>query len=144
MAEDLFITQASVTKIFGKLLGGKAPGLDEICPEQFESLDVEALLMLTHPLLWKVTLNWQVVLVKVCSNYRGITPLPLGKFFPSLPQRRMQWIDEPQIQKKKSNEFGLERLHLSANLGVAPKKVEEVTATTVFPFDPTLEMQLNR
>ena len=40
---DSFITQAEVTEVVGKLLGGKAPGVDEIRPEYLKSLDVVGL-----------------------------------------------------------------------------------------------------
>ncbi|KAK3560453.1 hypothetical protein QTP86_009634 [Hemibagrus guttatus] len=36
---DSFITQAEVTEVVQQLLGGKAPGVDEICPEYLKSLD---------------------------------------------------------------------------------------------------------
>ena len=35
---DSFITQAAVTDVVRKLLGGKAPEVDEICPEYLKSL----------------------------------------------------------------------------------------------------------
>ncbi|KAK3512370.1 hypothetical protein QTP70_007360 [Hemibagrus guttatus] len=43
---DSFITQAEVTEVV-QLLGGKAPGVDEICPEYLKSLDVVGLSWLT-------------------------------------------------------------------------------------------------
>ncbi|KAK3560032.1 hypothetical protein QTP86_033830, partial [Hemibagrus guttatus] len=40
---DSFITQAEVTEVVQQLLGGKAPGVDEIRPEYLKSLDVVGL-----------------------------------------------------------------------------------------------------
>ncbi|KAK3518183.1 hypothetical protein QTP70_033879 [Hemibagrus guttatus] len=45
---DSFITQAEVTEVVQKLLGGKAPGVDEIRPEYLKSLDVVGLSWLTR------------------------------------------------------------------------------------------------
>ncbi|KAI3355273.1 hypothetical protein L3Q82_018130 [Scortum barcoo] len=45
---DSSITQAEVTEVVRKLLGGKAPGVDEICPEYLKSLDVVGLSWLTR------------------------------------------------------------------------------------------------
>uniref|UniRef100_A0A8C6V7K3 THAP domain-containing protein 1 n=1 Tax=Neogobius melanostomus TaxID=47308 RepID=A0A8C6V7K3_9GOBI len=42
------ITQAEVTEVVRKLLGGKAPGVDEIRPEYLKSLDVVGLSWLTR------------------------------------------------------------------------------------------------
>ncbi|KAK3508316.1 hypothetical protein QTP70_021492 [Hemibagrus guttatus] len=44
---DSFITQAEVTEVVQQLLGGKAPGVDEIRPEYLKSLDVVGLSWLT-------------------------------------------------------------------------------------------------
>uniref|UniRef100_A0A671TEK4 Reverse transcriptase domain-containing protein n=1 Tax=Sparus aurata TaxID=8175 RepID=A0A671TEK4_SPAAU len=44
---DPSITQAEVTEVVRKLLGGKAPGVDEIRPEYLKSLDVVGLSWLT-------------------------------------------------------------------------------------------------
>ena len=52
---DSFITQAEVTEVVGKVLSGKAPGLDEIPPEYLKSLDVVGLSWsqdLQHVLGW--------------------------------------------------------------------------------------------
>ncbi|KAK3552040.1 hypothetical protein QTP70_031577 [Hemibagrus guttatus] len=60
---DPFITQAEVTEVVQQLLGGKAPGVDEIRPEYLKSLDVVGLSWLkrlcniawrsaTVPLVW--------------------------------------------------------------------------------------------
>ncbi|KAI3374861.1 hypothetical protein L3Q82_021401 [Scortum barcoo] len=45
---DSSITQAKVTEVVRKLLGGKAPGVDEIRPEYLKSLDVVGLSWLTR------------------------------------------------------------------------------------------------
>ncbi|KAK3548817.1 hypothetical protein QTP70_020700, partial [Hemibagrus guttatus] len=47
-AVDSFITQAEVTEVVQQLLGGKAPGVDEIHPEYLKSLDVVGLSWLTR------------------------------------------------------------------------------------------------
>ncbi|KAI3362903.1 hypothetical protein L3Q82_011500, partial [Scortum barcoo] len=93
---DLSITRAEVTEVVRKLLGGKAPGVDEIHPEYLKSLDVVGLSWLTHlcNIAWRlgtVPLEWQTGVVvplfkkgdrRVCSNYRGITLLSLpGKVY---------------------------------------------------------------
>ncbi|KAK3514352.1 hypothetical protein QTP70_015881 [Hemibagrus guttatus] len=44
---DSFITQAEVTEVVQQLLGGKAPGVDEIRPEYLKSLDFVGLSWLT-------------------------------------------------------------------------------------------------
>ncbi|KAI3357643.1 hypothetical protein L3Q82_016052 [Scortum barcoo] len=86
---DSSITQAEVTEVVRKLLGGKAPGVDEIRPEYLKSLDVVGLSWLTClcNIAWRlgtVPLEWQTGVVvplfkkgdrRVCSNYRGITLL---------------------------------------------------------------------
>ncbi|KAI3374207.1 hypothetical protein L3Q82_006065 [Scortum barcoo] len=82
---DSSITQAEVTEVVRKLLGGKAPGVDEIRPEYLKSLDVVGLSWLTRlcNIAWRlgtVPLEWQTGVVvplfkkgdrRVCSNYRG-------------------------------------------------------------------------
>ncbi|KAK3517179.1 hypothetical protein QTP70_000772 [Hemibagrus guttatus] len=60
---DSFITQAEVTEVVQQLLGGKAPWVDEICPEYLKSLDVVGLSWLTHlcNIVWrseKLPLDW--------------------------------------------------------------------------------------
>ncbi|KAK3527366.1 hypothetical protein QTP86_021932, partial [Hemibagrus guttatus] len=45
---ESFITQAEVTEVVQQLLGGKAPGVDEIRPEYLKSLDVVGLSRLTR------------------------------------------------------------------------------------------------
>ncbi|GAA6111505.1 uncharacterized protein LOC111191400, partial [Tachysurus ichikawai] len=88
---DSSIPQAEVTEVVEKLLGGKAPGVDEIRPEYLKSLDVVGLSWLTRlcNIVWwlgTVPLDWQTWVVvplfkkgdrRVCSNYRGITLLSL-------------------------------------------------------------------
>jgi len=85
------ISGAEVAEVVKKLLGGKAPGLDEVRPEFLRALDVVGLSWLTPlcNIAWTsgtVPLDWQIgVLVplfrkgdrRVCSNYRGITLLSL-------------------------------------------------------------------
>ncbi|KAK3515413.1 hypothetical protein QTP70_018873 [Hemibagrus guttatus] len=60
---DSFITQAEVTEVVQQLLGGKAPGVDEIRPEYLKSLDVVGLSWLTRlcNIAWRsgtVSLDW--------------------------------------------------------------------------------------
>ncbi|KAK3524140.1 hypothetical protein QTP70_018026 [Hemibagrus guttatus] len=60
---DSFITQAEVTEVVQQLLGGKAPGVDEIHPEYLKPLDVVGLSWLTHlcNIVWRsgtVPLDW--------------------------------------------------------------------------------------
>ncbi|KAK3547561.1 hypothetical protein QTP86_024709 [Hemibagrus guttatus] len=60
---DSFITQAEVTEVVQQLLGGKAPGVDEIRPEYLKSLDVMGLSWLTRlcNIAWRsgtVPLDW--------------------------------------------------------------------------------------
>ncbi|KAK3571287.1 hypothetical protein QTP86_005927 [Hemibagrus guttatus] len=60
---DSFITQAEVTEVVQQLLGGKAPGVDEIRPEYLKSLDVVGLSWLTRlcKIAWRsgtVSLDW--------------------------------------------------------------------------------------
>ncbi|KAK3521652.1 hypothetical protein QTP70_014704, partial [Hemibagrus guttatus] len=57
------ITQAEVTDVVQQLLSGKAPGVDEICPEYLKSLDVVGLSWLTRlcNITWRsgtMPLNW--------------------------------------------------------------------------------------
>ncbi|TWW75358.1 hypothetical protein D4764_13G0000200 [Takifugu flavidus] len=85
------ISAAEVAEVVKKLLGGKAPGVDEIRPEFLKALDVVGLSWLTRlcNIVWTsgaVPLDWQTGVVvplfkkgdrRVCSNYRGITLLSL-------------------------------------------------------------------
>ncbi|TWW71625.1 hypothetical protein D4764_16G0001220 [Takifugu flavidus] len=85
------ISGAEVAEVVKKLLGGKAPGVDEIRPEFLKALDVVGLSWFTRlcNIAWTsgvVPLDWQTGVViplfkkgdrRVCSNYRGITLLSL-------------------------------------------------------------------
>ncbi|KAK3535008.1 hypothetical protein QTP70_001967 [Hemibagrus guttatus] len=112
---DSFITQAEVTEVVQQLLGGKAPGVDEICPEYLKSLDVVGLSWLTHlcNIAWRsgtVPLDWATGVVvplfkkgdrRVCSNYRGFTLLSLpGKVYSRVLERRVRPLVEPRIQEQ--------------------------------------------
>ncbi|KAK3523478.1 hypothetical protein QTP86_033740 [Hemibagrus guttatus] len=112
---DSFITQAEVTEVVQQLLGGKAPGVDEIHPEYLKSLDVVGLSWLTHlcNIAWRsgtVPLDWATGVVfplfkkrdrRVCSNYRGITLLCLpGKVYSRVLERRVRPLVEPRIQEE--------------------------------------------
>ncbi|KAI3353503.1 hypothetical protein L3Q82_020024 [Scortum barcoo] len=112
---DSSITQAEVTEVVRKLLGGKAPGVDEIRPEYLKSLDVVGLSWLTRlcNIAWRlgtVPLEWQTGVVvplfkkgdrRVCSNYRGITLLSLpGKVYARVLERRIRPIVDPWIQEE--------------------------------------------
>ncbi|KAI3358712.1 hypothetical protein L3Q82_015123 [Scortum barcoo] len=114
---DSSITQAEVTEVVRKLLGGKAPGVDEIRPEYLKSLDVVGLSWLTRlcNIAWRlgtVPLEWQTGVVvplfkkgdrRVCSNYRGITLLSLpGKVYARVLERRIRPIvdPDPRIQEE--------------------------------------------
>ncbi|KAK3561338.1 hypothetical protein QTP86_030637 [Hemibagrus guttatus] len=112
---DSFITQAEVTEVVQQLLGGKAPGVDEIRPEYLKSLDVVGLSWLTRlcNIAWRsgtVPLDWATGVVvplfkkedrRVCSNYRGITLLSLpGKVYSRVLERRVRPLVKPQIQEE--------------------------------------------
>ncbi|KAK3558031.1 hypothetical protein QTP86_006407 [Hemibagrus guttatus] len=112
---DSFIIQAEVTEVVQQLLGGKAPGVDEIHPEYLKSLDVVGLSWLTHlcNIVWRsgtVPLDWTTGVVvplfkkgdrRVCSNYRGITLLSFpGKVYSRVLERRVQPLVEPRIQEE--------------------------------------------
>ncbi len=109
------ITRAEVTEVVKKLLGGKAPGVDEIRPVYLKSLDVVGLSWLTRlcNIAWRsgtVPLGWQIGVVvplfkkgdrRVCSNYRGITLLSLpGKVYARVLERRIRPLVEPRIQEE--------------------------------------------
>ncbi|KAI3371635.1 hypothetical protein L3Q82_024202 [Scortum barcoo] len=73
---DSSITQAEVTEVVRKLLGGKAPGVDEIRPEYLKSLDVVGLSWLTRlcNIAWRlgtVPLEWQTGVVVPLFLKRG-------------------------------------------------------------------------
>ncbi|KAK3522624.1 hypothetical protein QTP86_028195 [Hemibagrus guttatus] len=112
---DSFITQAEVTEVVQQLLGGKAPGVDEIRPKYLKSLDVVGLSWMTRlcNIAWwsgTVPLDWATGVViplfkkgdwRVCSNYRGITLLSLpGKVYSRVLERRVRPLVEPQIQEE--------------------------------------------
>ncbi|KAK3519394.1 hypothetical protein QTP70_027533 [Hemibagrus guttatus] len=111
---DSFITQAEVTEVVQQLLGGKAPGVDEIRPEYLKSLDVVGLSWLTRlcNIAWSgtVPLDWVTGVVvplfkkgdrRMCSNYRGITLLSLpGKVYSRVLERRVRPLVEPRIQEE--------------------------------------------
>ena len=98
-----------------KLLGGKAPGVDEVHPEFLKALDVVGLSWLTRlcNIAWTsetVPLDWQTgVMVplfkkgdrRVCSNYRGITLLSLpAKVYSGVLERRIRRTVESRIQEE--------------------------------------------
>ncbi|TWW59961.1 R2 Retrovirus-related Pol polyprotein from type I retrotransposable element [Takifugu flavidus] len=109
------ISGAEVAEVVKKLLGGKAPGVDEIRPEFLRALDVVGLSWLTRlcNITWTsgaVPLDWQTGVVvplfkkgdrRVCSNYRGITLLSLpGKVYSGVLERRVRRIVKPRIQEE--------------------------------------------
>ncbi|TWW80198.1 hypothetical protein D4764_01G0000130 [Takifugu flavidus] len=109
------ISGAEVAEVVKKLLGGKAPGVDEIRPEFLKALDVVGLSWLTRlcNIAWTsgaVPLDWQTGVVvplfkkgdrRVCSNYRGITLLSLpGKVYSGVLERRVRRTVEPRIQEE--------------------------------------------
>ncbi|KAI3372720.1 hypothetical protein L3Q82_023182 [Scortum barcoo] len=77
---DSSITRAEVTEVVRKLLGGKAPGVDEIRPEYLKSLDV-------------VGLSW---LTRLC-NIAWSLP---GKVYARVLERRIRPIVDPRIQEE--------------------------------------------
>ncbi|KAK3520692.1 hypothetical protein QTP70_030558, partial [Hemibagrus guttatus] len=112
---DSFITQAEATEVVQQLLGGKAPGVDEIRPEYLKSLNVVGLSWLTRlcDIAWRsgtVPLDWATGVVvplfkkgdrRVCSNYRGITLLSLPeKVYSRVLERRVRPLVEPRIQEE--------------------------------------------
>ena len=82
---------AAVAEVAKQLFRGKAPGVDEICPEMLKALDNVGLLWLTrlYNVAWgsgTVPMQWQIGVVvpifkkgdqRVCSNYLGIALLSL-------------------------------------------------------------------
>ncbi|TKS65443.1 putative 149 kDa protein ORF 2 [Collichthys lucidus] len=109
------ISGAEVAEVVKKLLGGRAPGVDEVRPEFLKALDVVGLSWLTRlcNIAWTsgaVPLDWQTGVVvplfkkgdrRMCSNYRGITLLSLpGKVFSGVLERRVRKIVEPRIQEE--------------------------------------------
>ena len=112
---DSPISGAEVAEVVKKLLGGRAPGVDEIRPEFLKALDAEGLSWLTRlcSIAWTsgtVPLDWQTGVVvplfkkgdrRVCSNYRGITLLSLpGKVYSGVLERRVRRIVESRIEEE--------------------------------------------
>uniref|UniRef100_A0A3B4FLA9 Reverse transcriptase domain-containing protein n=1 Tax=Pundamilia nyererei TaxID=303518 RepID=A0A3B4FLA9_9CICH len=113
--DDLPISGGEVTEAVKQLLGGRAPGVDEVCPEFLKALDVVGLSWLTrlYNVAWRsgaVPLDWQTGVVvpifkkgdrRVCSNYRGITLLSLpGKVYARVLERRVRPLVKPRIQEE--------------------------------------------
>ncbi|KAK0150975.1 LINE-1 reverse transcriptase [Merluccius polli] len=109
------ISGAEVAEVVRKLLGGRAPGVDEFRPEFLKAMDVVGLSWLTGlcSIVWTsgaVPLDWQTGVVvplfkkgdrRVCSNYRGITLLSLpGKVYSGVLERRVCRIVESRIQEE--------------------------------------------
>jgi len=104
------ISLAEVAKVVKKLLGGKAPGVDEIRPKMLKGLDIIGLSWLTRlfNVAWgsvTVPMDWVVMPIfkkgdhKVCSNYRGITLLSLlGKAYARMLEKSLRLLVQPQIQ----------------------------------------------
>ena len=75
------ISGAEVAEVVKKLLCGKAPGVDEVCPEFLKALDVVGLSWLTRlcNIAWTsgaVPLDWQIGVV--LSRKRVESPLRVG------------------------------------------------------------------
>ncbi|KAI3354938.1 hypothetical protein L3Q82_004554 [Scortum barcoo] len=83
---DSSITQAEVTEVVRKLLGGKAPGVDEIRPEYLKSLDV-------------VGLSW---LTRLCNiAWRGSHfSASQEEVYARVLERRIRPIVDPRIQEE--------------------------------------------
>ena len=104
------ISGAEVAEVVRKLLGRRAPGVDEFHPEFLKAMDVVGLSWLTGlcRIAWTsgaVPLEWQTGVVvplfkKGCSN-RGITHLSLpGKVYSGVLERKVRRIVEPRIQEE--------------------------------------------
>ncbi|KAI3362928.1 hypothetical protein L3Q82_011604 [Scortum barcoo] len=87
---DSSITRAKVTEVVRKLLGGKAPGVDEIRPEYLKSLDVVGLSWLTRlcNIAWR--LGTGITLLKASP----------GKVYARVLERRIRPIVNPRIQEE--------------------------------------------
>ncbi|XP_076740219.1 uncharacterized protein LOC143418639 [Maylandia zebra] len=109
------ISGGEVTEAVKQLLGGRAPGVDEVRPEFLKALDVVGLSWLTRlcKVAWRsgaVPVDWQTGVVvpifkkgdrRVCSNYRGITLLSLpGTVYARVLERRVRPLVEPRIQEE--------------------------------------------
>ncbi len=90
------ITRAEVTKVVKKLLGGKAPGVDEIHPEYLKSLDVVRLSWLTRlcniawrsgQYLWDGRSGWWSLSSRRGTG--GCAPTTGGSHFSASPGRSM-------------------------------------------------------
>ncbi|KAI3352125.1 hypothetical protein L3Q82_020936 [Scortum barcoo] len=107
--------EAEVTEVVRKLLGGKAPGVDEIRPEYLKSLDVVGLSWLTRlcNIAWRlgtVPLEWQTgVVVPLFKRGTGeCVPTTGGSHFsasqgrstPGVLERRIRPIVDPWIQEE--------------------------------------------
>ncbi|TWW59255.1 hypothetical protein D4764_06G0007850 [Takifugu flavidus] len=143
------ISGAEVAEVVKKLLGGKAPGVDEIRPESLKALDVVGLSWLTRlcNIAWTsgaVPLDWQTGVVvplfkkgdrRVCSNYRGITLL-------SLPAAGMR------ISTSKSEAMVLDRKKVECLLRVKEEilpQVEEFKYLGVlFTSEGRMEREIDR
>ncbi|KAI3360636.1 hypothetical protein L3Q82_002501 [Scortum barcoo] len=94
---DSSITQAEVTEVVRKLLGGKAPGVDEIRPEYLKSLDVVGLSWLTRlcniayggwgQYLWSGKLGWWSLFLKRGRGTGECVPTTEGSHFSASPGR---------------------------------------------------------
>uniref|UniRef100_A0A3P8RJK0 Reverse transcriptase domain-containing protein n=1 Tax=Astatotilapia calliptera TaxID=8154 RepID=A0A3P8RJK0_ASTCA len=113
--KDPPISGGEVTEAVKHLLGGRAPGVDEVRPEFLKALDVVGLSWLTrlYNVAWRsvaVPLDWQPGVVvpifkkgdrRVCSNYRGITLLSLSwKVYARVLERRVRPLVEPRRQEE--------------------------------------------
>ncbi len=90
------ITWAKVTEVVKKLLGGKAPGMDEIRPEYLKSLDVVGLSWLTclcniacgrGQYLWDSRSGWWSLSSRRGAG--GCVPTTRGSHFSASPGRSM-------------------------------------------------------
>ncbi|TWW74022.1 hypothetical protein D4764_14G0000230 [Takifugu flavidus] len=83
------ISGAEVAEVVKKLLGGKAPGVDEIRPESLKALDV-------------VGLSWLTRLCNIAwTSGAGDHTLSLpGKVYSGVLERRVRRIVEPRIQEE--------------------------------------------
>ncbi|KAK0155020.1 Craniofacial development protein 2 [Merluccius polli] len=159
------ISGAEVAEVVRKLLGGRAPGVDEVRPEFLKALDVVGLSWLTRlcSIAWTsgaVPLDWQTGVVvplfkkgdrRVCSNYRGITLL-------SLPDRDLQLsLDRfaaeceavgMRISTSKSESMVLNRKRVECTLRVGDEilpQVEEFKYLGVlFTSEGRMEREIDR
>ncbi|KAK0151566.1 putative uncharacterized transposon-derived protein F52C9.6 [Merluccius polli] len=148
------ISGAEVAEVVRKLLGGRAPGVDEVRPEFLKALDVHRVD------IGAVPLDWQTGVVvplfkkgdrRVCSNYRGITLL-------SLPDRDLQLsLDRfaaeceavgMRISTSKSESMVLNRKRVECTLRVGDEilpQVEEFKYLGVlFTSEGRMEREIDR